>query len=371
MIRGLLALLAFSWAPLDHSPRPGPRGVQPEKPFFVGAMQRLVSQDRLPWNPSETATPVLDEPGTRLYLGTHDGKVRCRFRGRTAWVFQSGGPILAAPAIAGESLYVPGGDGRLTALNRYTGAPRWEADVHEELTTTPAVAEGRVFVMSSEQSITALSAADGKSLWKFHRDPPGGFTIRGDARPLVAHGSVFAAFADGTVAALQPQDGVAKWTRQVSGQAGDYLDVDWLEAPEPDTRIYVASAKSGVVALDAESGEPVWTVALPGANHVLVDGPRVIAGGRGALVALGRQSGAQLWKLDLGKDRYPTQPVSIHGLVLVAQDRGPLLGVDAQTGEARGAFDPGTGFSQPVLALPGVAYVLSNGGALFSLGLFP
>ena len=34
-------------------------------------------------------------------------------------------------------------------------------------------------------------------------------------------------------------------------------------------------------------------------------------------------------------------------------------------------FDPGSGFSQPVLALPGVAYILSNGGALFSLGLLP
>ena len=58
-------------------------------------------------------------------------------------------------------------------------------------------------------------------------------------------------------------------------------------------------------------------------------------------------------------------------LVLVARDRGPLLGIDAQTGEPRGEFDPGSGFSQPVLALPGVAYIVSNGGALFSLGLLP
>jgi hypothetical protein len=61
----------------------------------------------------------------------------------------------------------------------------------------------------------------------------------------------------------------------------------------------------------------------------------------------------------------------MHGLILVAQDRGPLMGVDLQSGEARGSFDPGTGFSQPVFALPGVAYVLSNGGTLFALGLLP
>ena len=171
--------------------------------------------------------------------------------------------------------------------------------------------------------------------------------------------------------ALGPADGVARWTRQASGPSGDYLDVDWIEAPEADSRVYVASAKVGVVALDAANGEAVWTAALPGANHLLVDGPRVIAGGRGELQALDRLSGATLWKVDLGRDRYPTQPVIMNGLVLVARDRGPLLGIDAQTGEPRGEFDPGSGFSQPVLALPGVAYIVSNGGALFSLGLLP
>jgi outer membrane protein assembly factor BamB len=258
----------------------------------------------------------------------------------------------------------------LYALNRFTGALRWQVDIHEELTTPPAISEGRLLVMSSEQSVTALDPASGKRLWKFHRDPPGGFTIRGDAQPRSAHGSVYVAFADGTVAALQPENGVAKWTRQVSG-AGDYLDVDWIDAPEADDRIYVASAKAGIVALDATTGATVWTYPLAGANHVLVEGVRVIGGGRSELVALDRAGGAKLWTLQLGRERYPTQPVAVQGLILVAQDRGALLGVDLRTGEARGAFDPGSGFSQPALALPGVAYIVSNGGVLFSLGLLP
>ncbi len=366
----LLALLAFSWTPLDHGPRPPQRGPLHDPPFFVGEMHHLVPQEQLPFSPIETATPVVDQAQTRLYAGTRDGKVRCRFRGETAWVFQAGGAILAAPVIEGETLYVPGGDGIVYALNRFTGALRWQVDIHEELTTTPATTEGRLVVMSSSQSVTALDLATGKRLWKFHRDAPGGFTIRGDAQPRAAHGSVYAAFADGTVVALQPQTGVAKWTRQVSG-TGDYLDVDWIDAPESDDHIYVASAKAGIVALDASSGEPAWTYALPGANHVLVDGPRVIGGGRGELVALDRVSGKKLWTLQLSRDRYPTQPVAVRGLLLVAQDRGALIGVDAKTGHPRGAFDPGSGFSQPAFVLPGIAYIVSNGGALYSLGLLP
>jgi len=366
----LLALLAFSFTPGSHGPHAAERQTLLDRPFFVGDMMRLVPQEKLPFSPTETATPVIDEAQTRLYTGTRDGKVRCRFRGRTSWVFMANGGILAAPAIDGETLFVPGGDGKLYALNRFTGALRWQLDVHEELTTTPAVSEGRVFVMTSEQSVTAVDGKTGKSLWKFHRDAPGGFTIRGDASPRVAHGSVYVAFADGTVAALAPDNGSAKWTRQISG-AGEYLDVDWVDAPEIDKRVYAASAKVGVVALDAATGETAWTYALAGANHVLVEGARVLGGGRGMLVALDRATGKELWKLELPKGRYPTQPVAMNGIVLVAEDRGPLMGVDLETGEARGAFDPGSGFSQPVFALPGVAYVISNGGSLFSLGLLP
>ena len=366
----LALLLAFSSLPVGHEPRAAVKPAQIDRPFFVGEMTRLVPPNRLPYQPRETATPVLDDAESRMYVGTYDGTVRCRFRGKTAWTWTASSSILAAPLLDGESLYVASADGTLTALNRITGEQRWHVDLHEELTTTPTIADGRLFVMSSEESLTAVDVKEGKSLWKFHRDPPGGFTIRGNARPRVAHGSLFAAFADGTVAALNPADGATKWTRAVSG-TGDFLDVDWIEAPEADTRIYVSSARLGALALDAASGDPVWTAALPGANHLLVDGPRVFAGGRGLLLALDRQSGAELWRLKLTNDHYPAQPVAVNGLLLVAEDRGPLLAVDAQSGAPRGAFDPGSGFSMAPLAIPGVVYIISNAGSLFSLGLLP
>jgi outer membrane protein assembly factor BamB len=362
-------LVAFSFSPVSHGPRPALRP-QAEKPYFVAGMQRVVPIDALGFNPIETATPVLDEAQTRLYLATHDGRIRCSFHGKPSWVFRMNGGALAAPILERDTLFVAGGDGVVYALNRFTGAVRWQVDLNEELTTSPTLSEGRLFFMSSAQSVTALDANDGKRLWKFHRDPPGSFTIRGDARPVVANGTVYAGFADGYVVALGPSDGVARWSRPVSG-VGDYLDVDSIDAPENDSHIYVASAKAGVLALDAASGDTVWTFALPGANHVLVDGPRVIAGGRSTLVSLSRANGKQTWKLDLGKDRYPTQPVIMSGLVLVAAERGALLMVDEQTGEARGAFEPGTGFSMAVLAVPHAAYAISNGGALYSLGLAP
>jgi outer membrane protein assembly factor BamB len=362
-------LVAFSFMPDGHGlpPKVPPA---PEKPFFIASMQRIVSVDKQGFNPIETASPVMDEAQTRLYMATHDGAIRCVFRGKPSWTVQTDGGVLAAPIIDGETLYVAGGDGVVYALNRFTGEKRWSVDLNEEMTTSPTLADGKLFVMSSAQSVTALDAKDGKRLWKFHRDSPGGFTIRGDARPVVANGTVYAGFADGTVAALNLADGVARWSRTVSG-VGDYLDVDWIEAPDSDHNIYVASAKAGVLALDSATGDLVWSYALAGANHVAVAGTRIIAGGRSTVVSLGRSSGKPLWTLNMGKDKYTTQPVVMGGMVLVAIDRGSLFVVDERTGEARGAFDPGTGFSQPVLAVHGAAWAISNGGALYNIGLAP
>jgi outer membrane protein assembly factor BamB len=362
-------LVAFSFIPGGHGPAPKAAPTH-RKPYFVASMQRLVPLDALGWNPTETATPVLDAAQTRLYTATHDGRVRCSFRGRPSWVFRTNAGVVAAPILDAETLFVAGGDGVVYALNRFTGEERWHADLNEELTTPPTLSEGRIYVMSSAQSVTALEASSGKRLWKYHRDAPGGFTIRGDARPAVANGTVYAGFADGTVAALGPADGVAKWTRQVSG-VGDYLDVDSIAAIDGDPHLYVASAKAGILALDATNGESVWTYTLPAANHVMLDGAHVIVGGRSTLAALDRDSGKEAWKLDLGKDRFPTQPVISDGFVVVASDRGPLLMVDRRSGEARGAFNPGSGFSQSALAVSGSIYAISNGGALYNLGLVP
>jgi len=366
----LAGLFAFSNWPLSHSPRRDPAVTQLDRAFFVDSMRRMVPEGGLDLYPRETATPLYDGPTGRLYVGTRDGMLRCLLRGEIVWAVKIRGGLLATPLLDKDDLYVATGGGELVALNRITGKQRWVSEVKEELTTQPVIADGRLYVMSSEEAVTAISL-EGKLLWKFRREPGTGFTIRGNARPKVAHGLLYTAFADGNVAALTLDQGVVRWIRNVSG-TGDYLDVDALEAPEDDTRVYAASAKAGLVALDAKTGEPAWTYALPGANQVMVDGARLYASGKGALVGLTRLDGKKLWQFPLGEDRYAMAPAKTEGLLLVSVDRGPLWAIDSDTGRARGAFEPGReGFSQGPLALRGAAMVISNTGALYTLGLLP
>jgi outer membrane protein assembly factor BamB len=369
-VAGLTA--GFSWLPLGHEVRPPAKGYQAARPWYIADAEPLVDAHVLDFNPSETASPVLDIAQTRLYVALRDGRVFCRFRGAKAWTWRAEGGVLATPLLdeATDTLYVATAGGAVVALNRITGAERWRTELKEELTTPPTLSEGKLFLMSSDESVVAVDVATGKSLWKFHRDRPGGFTLRGNSRPVVAHGLVYAGFADGYIAALRIADGVAKWVRNPPG-SGDYLDIDQIAAPEGDARIYAASAKGGVFKLDALTGETEKQVDLPGANHVVVDGPRVYATGKGVVVAFLRRDLTELWRAKLPKERFATQPVATTGMLLLAEDRGSLISLDPITGIARAVLDPGTGFSQPVTAVEGAAFILSNSGTLFSLGLLP
>src|SRR5438067_398611 len=84
-----------------------------------------------------------------------------------------------------------------------------------------------------------------------------------------------------------------------------------------------------------------------------------------------RRTGAVTWRVSLGNDRYATAAGATGGLLLVGIEQGPLLAVDATTGRARGAFDPGSGFSGGPLVVSGGAFIVSNAGVLFGLGLLP
>src|SRR5690349_7856731 len=139
----IAALLVFASLPVSHGPRVDRPPDEPEKAFFVAEMRHLIREDEIPFSSRETAAPVLDDAGTRMYLGTTNGYVRCLFHGEVSWVWRAGGSILTAPLLDGPTLYVAAADGKLTALNRITGDVRWQADVREELTTTPSIGEGK------------------------------------------------------------------------------------------------------------------------------------------------------------------------------------------------------------------------------------
>ncbi|WP_328512611.1 PQQ-binding-like beta-propeller repeat protein [Streptomyces sp. NBC_00376] len=92
------------------------------------------------------------------------------------------------PAVlAGDTVYVGGGDRLVYALNAAGGKRKWAAGDREG--TIPAVADGRVYVAVREEfspTVLALDAKDGSEVWSASSSERVGLTADGN-HPIV-HG---------------------------------------------------------------------------------------------------------------------------------------------------------------------------------------
>ncbi len=336
--------------------------------FDVEWWKPLVAAQMWDYAPRELATPAVDPDTGRIVVGTRDFYIRSFDpEGNLEWSVKTYGSFSAGGMIKDGVLYMPGGDGTLYALDARTGEERWKYASGEELATIPVLADGKVLVASQNDTLYAVDAKTGKWVWQYKRDPPPGFTIRGMSTPTVANGKVYLGFSDGVLAALELKDGVAKWERSLSGGVGAFLDVDTQPLVDDAGRLFVASYKDGVFALNAESGDVVWQSAIAGITSLLAKGDVVFATGDARVSALLAESGRSIWSLEL-KGRAGRIPTLVNGLLLVPAD-GSLVFVDPATGHSKLAWDPGQGISAAPRFANSRLYVISNNGSLFSMRL--
>jgi len=328
--------------------------------------------------PLELGGPAVDRATGDVFVGTMAGRLFRFHGGRAVWSLDVGAPIVAAPAVFEESVVVGTGAGVLLVFNKQTGERRARAILGEELVTQPVLVpagDGTVlaFVGSGAESLFAVTLdlrkkgeETARKLWRAHRDPPPGFTVRGFARPVPAGDTVFSGFADGFVTALDAATGVARWERRVS-PAGDLTDVDAL-AFNGHT-LFAASYSGGVHALDPAGGATLWRTPLAGATRVRLDGPWLYAVAPGNLLALRAGDGKPVWTFRIPDQRAGSTPVLTPEIIAIAASGGPVYFLDRRSGAPEGVLGTGDGVSsQP--ALDGAAlYVLSDAGRLYSAGL--
>ncbi len=340
----------------------------PVELFTVEWWHPLVKPQMWDYAPRESATPAVDPDTGRIIVGTRDFFIRSfDAEGRLEWSRKTNGPFTAGGMVREGVLYMPGGDGTLYALNARDGTELWQYKAGEELATTPVEASGKILVASQNDTLHAVDAKTGKWVWQYKRDPPPGFTIRGMSSPVVSNGRVFLGFSDGVVASLDLKDGVAKWERSLSGGFGAFLDVDTQPVLDDSGRLYVASYKDGIFALNAESGDVIWHSVLTGITSLIAKDDVLFATGDARVTALLTDGGRTVWSLEL-KGRAGRMPSLVQGLLIVPVDAS-LVFVDPATGHSKLAWDPGQGVSAAPRAIGSRLYVLSNNGALYSMQL--
>lgn len=343
-----------------------PAPVQPPYQLFsVDWWTPLVAPTLLEYAPRELAAPAHDAQNGRVITLTRDGFVRSvASEGKVAWQFRAGSRFYAGATVHEGVVYAPGTDGLLYALDAGTGELKWKYASGEALATAPIIAGELVLVASQSDTLFAVKRGTGELAWLYRRDPPAGFTIHRASTPTVREGTAWVGFSDGTLVALDLADGSVKWEKALA-TGGQFVDVDTAPVLDSAGRLYAASYTGGLYALEAETGEVLWSTVAQGITSLVARGEVVIATGDDRLDAYLGETGRLLWSRAL-EERAGFEPVLVQGMLLVPAQRS-LLFVDPRTGQVRAAWDPGEGVSATPRVGDSKVYVLSNNGYLYAL----
>jgi outer membrane protein assembly factor BamB len=142
-----------------------------------------------------------------------------------------GDGLIGEPAVAGGTVYAASQDGHLYAFRAAgcgaaTCSPLWSTDLHKTVMSTPAVASGSVYVATMDGMVHAINASSGVEAWSV---PTGATDVR--SSPMVVGATVLVGTPSG-LEALDAGSGNLLWTGATGGTAA------WASATGADGVVY-------------------------------------------------------------------------------------------------------------------------------------
>ncbi|MEZ5666202.1 MAG: PQQ-binding-like beta-propeller repeat protein [Alphaproteobacteria bacterium] len=234
------------------------------------------------------------------------------------------------------------------------------SDSEERLLVQPIVANGRIYAIDADGELVALDAAGGREVWRVDLIPEdedegelGGGIAFADDTLFVTTGSAEAM-------ALEPADGTVVWRVPLPGPS--------RSAPTVDAgRVFAVSADNRAVALDAATGQRLWShsgaaeeAGILGSASAAVDGSVVVVPyTSGEVYAMRVENGRVLWSDRLVAPRATeaiariahirARPIIGDARLFVVSHSGRSAALDMRTG-SRVWEQPAGGASSPWLA---------------------
>ncbi len=325
------------------------------------------------YEPEEHGGAASSDGGRRVYIGTGSGKLYAfeSEYGRLLWETQLGGAVTSRPLVVQHlgMLYVGAADGAIHALDLKTGKRHWLYKTKGIPYRPPVYADGAVFFTNHRDQLFSLAAKTGRWRWSYDRETPQAFTVEGHSGATVVGSHVLAGFSDGTLVCLDRRSGATQWTRSLAGDAKEYVDVDTTPVVR-DGVVYAASVSGGVHAVMLEGGALRWRYPAQGASGVAVgapgddDGRIYFASAKLGLHALDKE-GHLRWRqyLDAGT---PSTPILRGRGLYITYSIGGLFVVDRRTGRLVQRFNPGGGVSGALHLTRDSLYLLTNRGNFYA-----
>jgi outer membrane protein assembly factor BamB len=323
-------------------------------------------------HPEECASGALI--GSRLVLGSRGGSVVGVDvdSGAVTWSTPISGGVDGNARYDQErgQVYVGSDDGYLYAIDPGKGTIRWSSKFKGAVDHGPDMGSAGLFLATAADRVFAVDPSDGKMRWQYERETPEGFTIHGYAVPHQHGAVVYAGFSDGYLAALQAETGDLLWSRSLAAASEQFVDVDASPIVQGD-KLYAASFSGGLYALRPKDGEVLW--------HVIIDGTSGIAMGAANLYVVSSREGMAavslqgniLWRQGLPEAGDLTVPIEVGPYLVFSGSHQGLFILERSTGKLLQVFDPARGMcAAPTIDREGKAiYVLANSGTLYALDL--
>lgn len=307
--------------------------------------------------------------------------------------------------VAGNTVFVSGGDGSVAAIDGRTGADLWRASagapvatgvgsdgktaavvtqanevvtfvdgrvvwrqkLNAQAYTAPLVAGGRVFVLAADRSISAFDGLTGNKLWSQQR--PNEPLVLKQSGVILAVGDTLVVGFSGRLAGLNPSSGVIRWEAPIASPRGvndiERL-VDLVGRISRDGDVVCARAfQASVGCVNTTRGNLVWTKPANGAQGLHGDDRRVFGTeSDGVVQAWRRTDGERAWTTDALRYRSLTAPQVVGRSIAIGDFAGIVHLLSREDGSLlnRLATDGSPVVAAPVLVGNTLVAVTRNGG---------
>jgi outer membrane protein assembly factor BamB len=300
-----------------------------------------------------------------VYVGSQDKSIYAlgAWSGNLIWKFTTQDAQVSSPAVVNGKVYTGGDDGYVYCLDAYTGALSWKTFVNGNLPYTygsfvfkssPAVSDGRVFIGSLDGFMYALDAISGSIVWKCKTEGP----IL--SSPAVSGGSVYFTSEEPNVAALYKigaASGSLVWKHPIPYEYQFTGGTEMIGSPSvAEGMVFASSDLRTYYAINANTGETVWTFRDPAAMEFIASSP-IYANGqlyiidKFSMTSLNATNGQVNWSFFTGDELY-TSPSYADGKIYMMTSQRHIFILDANNNGAKLASytTPSGSWSSPTIA---------------------
>lgn len=265
---------------------------------------------------------------------------------------------LATPALSDGLLYIGATNDRFYAIDLVKGRVKWRYDAGHPVEAAPAIADNKVCFGSSDGVMRCFDPS-GKLLWQFQ--------ARSEilSSPVINGGRLYFNSSDDRAYALDANTGERLWTYN----RGTFKVVSPRIYGSPaysNGRLYFLFSDGAVVSIEAATGRELWSKKVISdfsqagrwRRTPLVDnGSIYVVDGNDAVVALSEESGETKGVYNLIKAR---DFVLADGRTMVIAGESQLVAIDRLSGAIQWKKDVSMGTMSSIFASGDKLFILSN-----------